>query len=315
MADLDKDTIIRSTTSFKERSNAVLHDDVDDLEHNLKRLVKLCENDPLIQSILRPVFETHVINSEQWWNNLTNGPWYRQGSSSWEFPDDADEEFALRYCLLKDISSRELPFLGLYLDMGASNVADAKKTFVSVIARPFLNELTNRISGAANIPSSEYRALRAVPPERIPGEKETRIFLSHKTIDKQRVMRYYNALKELGYNPWLDEPEMPAGTNPDRSIKKGFQESCAAVFFVTENFVDERFLADEINNAKAEERKKGNKFKIIVLLFSDDVVVPELFETYTYKHVRNDLDGLYEIIRALPIELGAVQWKESAIAK
>jgi hypothetical protein len=56
-------------------------------------------------------------------------------------------------------------------------------------------------------------------------------------------------LSELGYEPWLDEDAMAAGASRDREIKKGMQESCAAIFFVTPQFADNRFLKQEIDYA------------------------------------------------------------------
>ena len=120
-------------------------------------------------------------------------------------------------------------------------------------------------------------------------------------------------LKELGFLPWLDEADMPVGTTLDRGIVKGFKESCAAVFFVTENFKDERFIEDEINYAKMEKRDKGEKFAIITLRFDTSVQVPDLLRPYVYFDVQQELDGLYELVRALPIELGPLRWKEQSV--
>lgn len=313
MAELTRDTIIGSVQAFKERRDAVLGDDVSVLEHNLKRFVKYCESDPLMLQILKPITDQVSIDPQEWLQKLRT-TWSRQGPSSWEFPDNPTEELVLRYELIKDISATDSAFLRLGRHMGVSKTSDGKTMFLNVIARPLLNELSRKVSNAANIPTSEIRAMQAVYPERIPGEKETKIFLSHKTIDKPLVQKYYRALKELGYDPWLDEHDMPAGTNPDRGIKQGFKEGCSVVFFITENFKDETFIATEIENAIIEKRSKGEKFAIITLRFSDEGIVPDLLENYIYVDIKNDLDGLYEIVRALPVELGAILWKEKVIS-
>ena len=80
----------------------------------------------------------------------------------------------------------------------------------------------------------EARAAQAVPFSRIPSPKEVKIFLSHKSVDKPLVRRYYDALRQAGFDPWLDEPNMAAGANLERELLRGFEESCAAVFFITE---------------------------------------------------------------------------------
>ena len=149
---------------------------------------------------------------------------------------------------------------------------------------------------------------------RIPSATETKIFLSHKSVDKPLVTRYYRALKEMGFEPWLDEPEMPAGTNLERGLLKGFQESCAAVFFITAHFVDEKYLATEIDYAIMQKRTKDRKFAIVTLRYPDSSPVPDLLAPYVYKNVTDDLEGFYELIRALPIELGAIRWKPGVIS-
>jgi hypothetical protein len=43
-------------------------------------------------------------------------------------------------------------------------------------------------------------------------------------------------LQELGFDSWLDEEAMSAGTELERGILRGFKDSCAALFFITPNF-------------------------------------------------------------------------------
>ena len=38
-----------------------------------------------------------------------------------------------------------------------------------------------------------------------------KIFLSHKSTDKDAVTDFQKTLRHLGYDPWLDEDAMPAG--------------------------------------------------------------------------------------------------------
>lgn len=313
MAAFNREEITKSLQTFKKRRDAVLHDDVADLEHNLQRLMSFCETDAFIQSVVAPLLQNSSIRSDEWWKEFWDNTYSR--TDRWDFPDNADDEFALRYQILKDISddkdNRRLT--GMALSLHLRNADDGKQRVVSVLVRPLCEELTEKLSAAANIPSTEVRALQAVPPNRIPGAKETKIFLSHRTPDKPLVMRYYNVLNELGFQPWLDTSEMPVGTALDRGIVQGFNESCAVIFFITENFKDERYIADEINYAKIQKRDKGERFAIITLCFSDDVTVPDLLKPYVFYRVWNELEGLHEILRALPVELGAVLWKEKVI--
>jgi hypothetical protein len=141
-----------------------------------------------------------------------------------------------------------------------------------------------------------------------------RIFLSHKGANKPVVRSYYRALGAAGFRPWLDEEDMPAGTNPDRGIRKGFEDACAVIFFLTPNFKDEKFLKDEINYAKEEERAKGDRFAIISLILpqsgsAGEPTVPELLRQYIWIKEDNHLTSLAKIFEALPIRLGGSKWR------
>lgn len=140
-----------------------------------------------------------------------------------------------------------------------------------------------------------------------------KVFLSHKSLDKTMVRRYSNALKTMGFEVWLDEDAMPAGTSLERGLSSGFKDSCAAVFFITPNYVDKGFLETEIDYAIREKRAKGDRFSIIALVKRDEAgeqgEVPELLTKFVFKPVEHELDGLVEILRGLPIKLGLPDWK------
>jgi hypothetical protein len=141
-----------------------------------------------------------------------------------------------------------------------------------------------------------------------------RIFLSHKGADKPLVRSYYRALGAAGFRPWLDDVDMPAGTNLDRGIRKGFKDACAVVFFLTPDFKDEKFLEDEINYAKEEKRANGDRFAIISLILpqtgsAGKPTVPDLLHQYVWIEADNHLTSLAKIFEALPIRLGRPKWR------
>jgi hypothetical protein len=142
--------------------------------------------------------------------------------------------------------------------------------------------------------------------ERFEPAEATKVFLSHKSIDKPTVSRYTAALKICGFQPWIDEDEMPAGSHLDASLVNGMKESCAAVFFITPNFTDERFLKQEIEYAVNEERERPGDFVIIPLLIGGATQsnVPKLLSRFVAKAAADDLEGLVEIVKALPIKPG-----------
>ncbi len=144
------------------------------------------------------------------------------------------------------------------------------------------------------------------------GTTPMKVFLSHKGVDKPKVREFKKTLEILGFEPWLDEDAMHAGVELERAIAQGFKDSCAAVFFVTPNYIDEQYLATEVNYAIAEKRKKGNKFSIITLVYEingQKGEVPDLLAPYLWKAPKNDLEAFRELVRALPIKAGDIYWK------
>jgi hypothetical protein len=142
------------------------------------------------------------------------------------------------------------------------------------------------------------------------GIAPMKVFLSHKGADKPLVRQYKETLQLLGFDPWLDEDAMTAGENLERGLLNGFHQSCAAVFFITPAFSDEKYLATEVDYAIAEKRKKGDEFAIIALVFETDGKkgsVPALLHNYVWKEPHTDLEALQEIIRALPICVGGIR--------
>jgi hypothetical protein len=141
-----------------------------------------------------------------------------------------------------------------------------------------------------------------------------KVFLSHKGIDKDKVADFKSTLQLLGYDPWLDEDAMPAGTPLERGLLQGMKDSCGVVFFITPSFKDEGYLETEINYAIQEKRAKGERFAIITLQFVDAEgkigEIPELLKTYVWKKPKTSLEALREIVRALPVAPSVVDWRE-----
>lgn len=150
--------------------------------------------------------------------------------------------------------------------------------------------------------------------EEMERNKPREIFLSHKSSDKYLVREVAKTLREIGLSAWIDEDKMVAGTKLERGIKCGFEDSCAAVFFITENFADQGYLETEIDYAIQEKRSKGDRFQIITLrLPKPDGTYPEvpsLLSPYVYKDVSH-ITIIRTILEALPIGPVKVDWKES----
>lgn len=308
-SELSEEEITSSLRTFRTLRDDALHEDTDAFDHHLERFAEFCHTNPLIRRVLAPLEEKYPVDFDAWWTKANE----RWGKLT--FPSDPGEELILRWRAVEKMSNDSNAVWEFGLARGKSKLDDAVNVFRSLVVRRFADEVSHRLGEAANLATPEARMVQAVPLTRIPTAREVRLFLSHKSVDKPLVYRYYNALKTLGFDPWLDEPAMPAGANLEREVFRGFEESCAAVFFITENFKDERYLAAEVDYAVMQKRKKNRKFAIITLRYTDAAPVPGLLTPYIYKSVSNDLEGFNELARALPIELGPMRWKAEAVSE
>ncbi|MCK9225714.1 MAG: toll/interleukin-1 receptor domain-containing protein [Candidatus Muirbacterium halophilum] len=139
-----------------------------------------------------------------------------------------------------------------------------------------------------------------------------KIFLSHKSEDKPMVKRFKKVLETIGYDIWYDDDSMAAGENLNRGILQGIKESCAIIFFLTPEFKDKQYLKAEIDYALKEKTGRDHEFAIITLLFEKEgkqVKVPDLLETYVFKNVESELEGLDIILKALPIVPKQITWR------
>jgi len=305
--ELSKDEVVDALRVFKTRRDNLLHEDESTFDHHLERFVEACRTNPLVRRVLAPLEAKVDVDADAWLQAAG------ERGAKLSFPAESDQELVLRYRVIAKAAEDENLVRRFGFGRGAHKMSEWVPLFLSLIVRPFAEDLSHRVGEAANMATPEARAVQAVPYSRIPSPKEVRIFLSHKSEDKPLVLRYYDALKVAGFDPWLDKPEMPAGSNLERAVLRGIEESCAAVFFVTENFKDERYLAAEIDYAIMQKREKGEKFAIITLRYANTVPIPRLLTPYIFTDVANDLEGFNELVRALPIELGPVRWKARVV--
>ena len=177
---------------------------------------------------------------------------------------------------------------------------------------PFLPRPSTPSLPRAARPQRMMCSMSPLPPGQAFGKK---VFLSHKGADKSLVVDFKRTLELLGYEVWLDDDAMPAGTTVARGMLQGMKDSCAVVFFITPAFKDEGFLETEINYAVAEKLKKGEHFSIIILLLADEEgnrgEVPELLRSYVWKSPDTPLDALREVVRALPIVHRRLDWRDN----
>lgn len=241
-----------------------------------------------------PLFQTHE------WNDFLN---IDEDMFVQNHPSVTQDSLVLEANNLHEMLSKKYSVINPLLIMFPSVFQPSKDS----IEEKVRSNITYKIAESIlNLETQNYEEKQRM-------EKNTEVFLSHKSTDKLLVREIARTLTAIGYSPWLDEDKMKAGANLERSILNGFENSCSAVFFITPNFEDQGYLATEIDYAIAEKRDKGDQFVIITLLIPDDKgnygEVPKLLKSYVWKEIQ-PIEVIRTIVEALPIRLNNPNWKE-----
>lgn len=133
--------------------------------------------------------------------------------------------------------------------------------------------------------------------------ENSRIFLSHKGVNKPLVERIDRALRMLNLKTWFDRDDLAAGDTLVRGVDNAFSTCSAAVFFISGDYVDAGVIQKEIDRAIHEAAMRKDSFRIIPLVLmqhgGNDAHVPGPLQTLVWKTV-DDVDIVPSVLRALP---------------
>lgn len=136
----------------------------------------------------------------------------------------------------------------------------------------------------------------------------SKIFLSHKGIDKPLVEEIDRALRLLNLKTWFDRDDLNAGDTLVRGVDQAFAKCSAAVFFISKEYVDTGVIRHEISRALHEATIRGDSFQIIPLVLrqhgGSDGHVPAPLQTLVWKTV-DDVQIVPTILKALPVHVQA----------
>lgn len=305
---LSRQQLADNLARFSRRRDAAVHADTSDLEFQLCEFWAEYLRNDLTKAIAATL---PTFDADAWWTENTKVARPGMHVERLRLPDNPDEALLVRLDIISSICdpSNKFSILTFGLTFGVHKYSDAASKLLAMIVRPLAEDLTDRIRKLIDMPTPETREITGVPLALLPPEGKTRIFLSHRTPDKAVVLKYYDVLAELGFDPWIDKMDMKSGDVLHREIREGISSSCAAVFFVTERFADERWLRHEVDLAIKRRIELGpNRFSIITLAFGGGSV-PGPLTDYLYCNVEDDLSALREVVRSLPICLGPTRWR------
>lgn len=305
----DAKPITDAMSSFKRMRDAAVHADSDELDHHLEELVREVRRNPLCQAVLAAL---RPFNVDEWWAPYDNrGGDGARRPGTLKLPDNEDDQLTALWHLVASMGSGEgqqMDFRDFGYRMNAHKHAEAAAKATSMVVRPFADLMTKRLREHAAMANPDVRELAGVPIAAIPPANGSRIFLSHDSADKNLVHRFAAVLRAAGYQPWIDDHEMPAGTVLDHGLSEGMSAACASIFFITPAFENTGWLRQEMEQAIARKTEQGPKFAIIAVVF-DGGGLPESLRRYVWIDFAGEADALCRIMEALPIELGPARWK------
>jgi internalin A len=101
--------------------------------------------------------------------------------------------------------------------------------------------------------SHEIRRKRRLPDMDRIGEdepEEERIFISYAHADREEVLKIHQAIKQAGYDPWIDKYDIAVGEKWERAIEKAVKNCTLFVACISNNSFDRRgWIQREINYA------------------------------------------------------------------
>ena len=98
-----------------------------------------------------------------------------------------------------------------------------------------------------------------------------KIFLSHSSADKSRVLPIAAQLRSNGIDTWIDETEIKWGDSITQKINEGLRSADYILVFLSKNSIKSKWVKEEINAAFKKNIKSAKAVIIPILLDKLDV--------------------------------------------
>ena len=129
----------------------------------------------------------------------------------------------------------------------------------------------------------------APKPAPLPPGKRYHLFISYRSVNRAWVLKFYDVLKSLGYEPFLDQYALSAATLLASSLSDGLGQSQSAVMIWSSSFEDSEWCRREFNALEAKEIA-GTGFRYVIAKV-DGAPLPDLATGKLYIDFSADRDG------------------------
>lgn len=128
-------------------------------------------------------------------------------------------------------------------------------------------------------------------------EKQRKTFLSYSRVNKDFAIRLAKELKSEGFDVWLDQLDIPAGSRWDREVERALKESQIFMIILTPASVDSENVLDEIGYAI----DNGKRFLPVLLENCDVPLRLRRFQyvDFTNKDFDDGVESAKDLLRGL----------------
>lgn len=140
---------------FKRRRDDMLNEDADTFDHHLERFIQFCRTNPLVRRVLDPLEGKVSVDANAWLEAVC------EHDAKVTFPDDLDEELLLRYRVLERAAEDDHLRFRFGVAQGQRKQDGWINLFRILIVRPFVQDLSYRISSGRRRPSGRGRRSRS----------------------------------------------------------------------------------------------------------------------------------------------------------
>lgn len=129
------------------------------------------------------------------------------------------------------------------------------------------------------------------------SEKQRKTFLSYSRFNKDFAIKLAKELKSEGFDIWLDQLDIPAGSRWDREVEKALRESEIFMIILTPTSVDSENVLDEIGYAI----DNGKRFLPVLLEKCDIPFRLKRFQyvDFTNKNFDDGVESAKDLLKSL----------------
>jgi tetratricopeptide (TPR) repeat protein len=131
----------------------------------------------------------------------------------------------------------------------------------------------------------------APKPRPLSEDKKYNVFLSYRSVNRTWVINLYDVLREQGYEVFLDQYNLLAGSSLNRVLGEALEASQSGVLVWSDATRDSDWVKDEYNLMMDMARATGQQFKFVPIKLDESELPQGFIKEYLYLDFSSYPDG------------------------